>query len=113
MTIVGAGRAAALAEDAADELAKRGFGGAVEVVSLGFIKPCDNETVLKSAGKTGRVLIVQDEPEWAGYAPYVRCALDRLPAGKLGDGAALAGRRRSVFALLGRAAVLAVVETCR
>ena len=89
------------------------YGGAVEVVSLGFIKPCDKETVLNSAGKTGRVLIVQDEPDWAGYAPYVRCALDRLPAGKLGDGAALAGRRRSVFALLGRAAVLAVAGECR
>ena len=83
LTIVGAGRAAALAEDAADELSQRGLGGAVEVVSLGFIKPCDTETVLNSAGKTGRVLIVQDEPEWAGYAPYVRCALDRLPAGRL------------------------------
>jgi pyruvate/2-oxoglutarate/acetoin dehydrogenase E1 component len=83
LTIVGAGRAAALAEDTADELSKRGCGGAVEVVSLGFIKPCDTETVLNSAGKTGRVLIVQDEPEWAGYAPYVRCALDRLPAGRL------------------------------
>ncbi|HYT55915.1 MAG TPA: hypothetical protein VEQ38_14495, partial [Verrucomicrobiae bacterium] len=31
----------------------------------------------------GRVLIVQDEPPWSGYAPYVRCALDELPAGKL------------------------------
>jgi len=83
LTIIGAGRAAALAEDAADELAKRGERDAVEVVSLGFIKPLDGDTLLKAAGKTGRVLIVQDEPEWAGYAPYVRCVLDRLPAGKL------------------------------
>ncbi len=83
LTIVAAGRAAALAEDAADELAKQGVRGAVEVVSLGFIKPLDGDTVLKAASKTGRVLIVQDEPEWAGYAPYVRCVLDRLPAGKL------------------------------
>jgi pyruvate dehydrogenase E1 component beta subunit len=83
LTIVAAGRTAALAEDAADELAKQGQRGAVEVVSLGFIKPLDSDTVLKAASKTGRVLIVQDEPEWAGYAPYVRCVLDRLPAGKL------------------------------
>jgi len=82
LTIVAAGRCAALAEDAADEVAKQSS-GAVEVVSLGFIKPLDSDTVLKSAGKTGRVLIIQDEPEWAGYAPYVRCVLDRLPAGKL------------------------------
>jgi pyruvate/2-oxoglutarate/acetoin dehydrogenase E1 component len=83
LTIIAAGRAAALAEDAADELSKQGQANAVEVVSLGFIKPLDSDTVLKAAGKTGRVLIVQDEPEWAGYAPYVRCVLDRLPAGKL------------------------------
>jgi pyruvate dehydrogenase E1 component beta subunit len=83
LTIVAAGRTAALAEDAADELGQKGIANAVEVVSLGFIKPLDTDTILKSAAKTGRVLIVQDEPEWAGYAPYLRCLLDRLPAGKL------------------------------
>ena len=83
LTIIAAGRTAALAEDAADELAKQGQNDAIEVVSLGFIKPLDNDTVLRAASKTGCVLIVQDEPEWAGYAPYVRCVLDRLPAGKL------------------------------
>ena len=83
LTIVGAGRAAALAEDAADALAKQGHGDAIEVVSLGFIKPLDKATVLESAGKTSRVLIVQDEPAWSGYAPLVRCLLDELPAAKL------------------------------
>ena len=83
LTIIAAGRAAALAEDAADEIAKRGQRGAVEVVSLGFIKPLDSETILKAARKTGRVLIIQDEPEWGGYAPSIRCLLDRLPAGSL------------------------------
>jgi len=83
LTIIAAGRTAALAEDAADEMAKHGDGHAVEVVSLGFIKPLDKETILKSASKTGRVLIVQDEPPWSGYAPYVRCLLDELPAGSL------------------------------
>ena len=83
LTIVAAGRTAALAEDAADELAKRSYRGAVEVVSLGFIKPLDTQTILKAANKTGRVLIVQDEPILSGYAPYLRCVLDELPAGKL------------------------------
>ena len=83
LTIIAAGRAAALAEDAADELSKQGYRGAVEVVSLGFIKPLDKETVLTAAGKTGRVLIVQDEPILSGYAPYVRCLLDELAPGKL------------------------------
>ena len=83
LTIIAAGRAAALAEDAADEFAKQAHRGAIEVVSLGFIKPVDKETVLQSASKTGRVLIVQDEPVLSGYAPYVRCVLDELADGKL------------------------------
>ena len=83
LTIIAAGRTAALAEDAADELAGQGYRDAVEIVSLGFIKPLDKETVLKSSSKTGRVLIVQDEPAVSGYAPYVRCVLDELPATKL------------------------------
>lgn len=83
LTIIAAGRAAALAEDAADELSKQGYPGAVEVVSLGFIKPLDKNTALESANKTGRVLIVQDEPILSGYAPYLRCLIDELPAGKL------------------------------
>ena len=107
LTIVAAGRAAALAEDAADELAKQNP-GAVEVISLGFIKPLDKEAILKSAKKTGRVLIVQDEPELGGYAPHVRCVLDELPAGSL-TATAHHRRRRSVLAVLGRETVPAVV----
>jgi len=83
LTIIGAGRTAALAEDVADELAKQGKRGVVEVVSLGFIKPLDKETILRSAKKTGRVLIVQDEPACGGYAPYIRCLLDELPQGSI------------------------------
>jgi pyruvate/2-oxoglutarate/acetoin dehydrogenase E1 component len=83
LTIIAAGRTAALAEDATDQLAQHGNRGVVEVVSLGFIKPLDRETIFKAASKTGRVLIVQDEPAWSGYAPYVRCVLDELSAGKL------------------------------
>jgi len=83
LTIVAAGRAAALAEDVADELAQTGYAGAVEVVSLGFVKPLDRDTVLASASKTGRVLIVQDEPALSGYSPYVRCVLDELSPQKL------------------------------
>ncbi|HEY7164117.1 MAG TPA: transketolase C-terminal domain-containing protein [Candidatus Binatia bacterium] len=79
LTIIAAGRAAAVAEDAADELAK----GDIEVVSLGLVKPLDREGIFNAARKTGRVLIVQDEPPWAGYAPYIRCLLDELPAGTL------------------------------
>lgn len=83
LTIIAAGRAAALAEDAADQLAKEGTRDAVEVVSLGFIKPLDRETIFGATRKTGRVLIIQDEPPWSGYAPYIRCLLDELPSGSL------------------------------
>lgn len=83
LTIIAAGRTAALAEDAADELAQRGCQNAIDLVSLGFIKPLDRAAILNSASKTGRVLIVQDEPEWGGYAPVVRCLLDELAEGTL------------------------------
>ena len=53
------------------------------MVSLGLIKPLDQETVLQSATKTGRVLIVQDEPPYGGYALYLRSLLDKLPSGRL------------------------------
>jgi acetoin:2,6-dichlorophenolindophenol oxidoreductase subunit beta len=83
LTIIAAGRTATLAEDAVDELVAQGQLDAVEVVSLGFIKPLDHETVLQSASKTGRVLIVQDEPPYGGYALYVRSLLDNLASGRL------------------------------
>ncbi|HKX49046.1 MAG TPA: transketolase C-terminal domain-containing protein [Candidatus Binatia bacterium] len=83
LTIIAAGRTAALAEDAADEMAREGQSARVEVVSLGLIKPLDQETVLQSASKTGRVLIVQDEPPYGGYALYLRSLLDNLPSGRL------------------------------
>lgn len=83
LTIIAAGRAAALAEDASDELEKHGHVAAVEVVSLGYIKPLDKKTMLDAARKTGRVLIVQDEPALSGYGPHVRCVLDELPPGQL------------------------------
>jgi len=53
------------------------------VISLGFVKPLDRETILRAARKTGRVIIVQDEPPCAGYAPFIRCLLDELPSNVL------------------------------
>jgi len=78
LTLIGAGRAAALAEDAADQLAAAGL--SAEVVSLCHVRPIDRETILSSARKTRRVLIVQDEPPNGGYGPVARCFLDELPA---------------------------------
>ena len=83
LTIIAAGRAVALAEDAADALTNQGKPNAVEVVSLGYIKPLDQEVILSSASRTGRVLIIQDEPAMGGYAPHIRCVLDGLRMGTL------------------------------
>ena len=83
LTVIAAGRTAALAEDAADQLAKEGDREAVEVVSLGFIKPLDRGTISEAVRKTGKALIIQDEPPWGGYAPYIRCLLDELPSKSL------------------------------
>ena len=83
LTIIAAGRTATLAEDVADTLTKQSYRDAVEVVSVGFIKPLDKETILSSVRKTRRALIVQDEPLWGGYAPYIRCLMDGLPSGTL------------------------------
>jgi pyruvate/2-oxoglutarate/acetoin dehydrogenase E1 component len=83
LTIIAAGRTAVLAEDAADQMAREGNRDAVEVVSLGYIKPLDRETIFGAVRKTGKALIIQDEPPWGGYAPYIRCLLDELPAESL------------------------------
>src|SRR5918993_719700 len=83
LTIIAAGRTAALAEDAADEVAREGQFASIEVVSLGLIKPLDQKTVLQSASKTGRVLIVQDEPPYGGYALFLRWFLDNLSSRRL------------------------------
>ncbi len=79
LTIIGAGRAVKLALEAADLLEAEGHKGAVQVLSLGHIKPLDSATVLAAVRKTRRVLIVQDEPGFGGYGPMVQSALDELP----------------------------------
>jgi len=82
LTLIGAGRAAALAEDASDKLKAAGI--SAEVVSLCYVRPLDRRTIRSSVQKTGRVIIAQDEPPNGGYGPIVRCALDELPPGCLG-----------------------------
>ena len=75
VTVIAAGRAVALAEAAADQLAAIGRAGAVEVLSLGVVKPLDIETVRARVARTGRVLIVQDEPPNGGYGPVIQSLL--------------------------------------
>jgi pyruvate dehydrogenase E1 component beta subunit len=89
LTIVAAGRMAALAEKAAAQLAPAID---AEIVSLGTIKPLDHETVFASARKTGRVLVVQEEPRYGGYGPALQSLLDELPAAALKRPPALLAR---------------------
>lgn len=75
LTVIAAGRAAAVAEAAAVAVAAAGRAGAVEVLSLGVVKPLDAETVLARVERTGRALIIQDEPPNGGYGPAIQSLL--------------------------------------
>ncbi len=83
LTLIAAGRTVKIALEAAAELEKAGMTGAVQVLSLGHIKPFDGATVLAAARRTRRVLVVQDEPPYGGYGPMVQSALDELPVDAL------------------------------
>lgn len=54
---------------AAETLAGEGIG--CEVIDLSTIKPLDEETILASVGRTGRLVIVQEAPLTAGFAAEV------------------------------------------
>ncbi len=61
-----------LAERAADSLEGE---ASCEVVDLRTLKPLDEETLLRSAAKTGRVVVVQEAPRTLGYAAEVAAVL--------------------------------------
>src|ERR687897_1347664 len=62
VTLVAYGAMVPLCERAADEL-----DASVEVLDLRTLKPLDEEALLASAGKTGRVVLVQEAPRTAGF----------------------------------------------
>lgn len=70
--------------EAAAELEKEGI--EVEVVDLRSLKPLDEETIIKSVSKTGRVLIVHEAPITGGFGGELAAviagseAFDRLDA---------------------------------
>ena len=45
------------------------------MLSLGVVKPLDAETVLARVARTGRALVVQDEPPNGGYGPAIQSLL--------------------------------------
>ena len=72
LTIVAYGAMVAVAERAADELAPQ---AEVEVLDIRSLKPLDEEALLASAAKTGRVILVQEAPRTCGYAAELAAIL--------------------------------------
>jgi pyruvate dehydrogenase E1 component beta subunit len=72
LTIVGYGSMVPLAERAADALAGE---ASVEVLDIRSLRPLDEEALLRSAAKTGRVVIVQEAPRTCGYAAELAAIL--------------------------------------
>jgi pyruvate/2-oxoglutarate/acetoin dehydrogenase E1 component len=72
VTIVAYGAMVPVAEAAADALATE---ASVEVLDVRTLKPLDEAALLASAGKTGRVVIVQEAPRTAGYAAELAAIL--------------------------------------
>jgi pyruvate/2-oxoglutarate/acetoin dehydrogenase E1 component len=70
LTIVAYGAMVGVAERAAD-----GLDASVEVLDLRSLKPLDEVALLASAGKTGRVVIVQEAPRTAGFGAEVAAIL--------------------------------------
>ena len=72
VTIVAYGSMVPLAEQAADEISGD---ASVEVLDLRSLKPLDEEALLTSAAKTGRVVVVQEAPRVCGFAAEVAAVL--------------------------------------
>jgi pyruvate/2-oxoglutarate/acetoin dehydrogenase E1 component len=72
VTLVAYGAMVAVAEAAADELTDD---ASVEVLDLRSLKPLDEDALLASAAKTGRVVLVQEAPRTLGYAAELAAIL--------------------------------------
>jgi pyruvate dehydrogenase E1 component beta subunit len=72
VTLVAYGAMVPLCERAAEVLADE---ASVEVLDIRTLKPLDEEALLASAAKTGRVVIVQEAPRTAGFAAELAAIL--------------------------------------
>jgi pyruvate/2-oxoglutarate/acetoin dehydrogenase E1 component len=70
VTLVAYGGMVPVALAAADELE-----ASAEVIDMRSLKPLDEETLLASVGKTGRVVIVQEAPRVAGFGAEIAAVL--------------------------------------
>ena len=71
VTLVAYGSMVPLCELAADALE----GVSVEILDIRTLKPLDEDALLASAGKTGRVVIVQEAPRVCGFAAELAAVL--------------------------------------
>ena len=71
VTLVAYGSMVPLCEQAADAL----DGVSVEVLDIRTLKPLDEDALLESAAKTGRVVIVQEAPRVCGFAAELAAIL--------------------------------------
>ena len=72
VTLVAYGAMVPLCERAADALARE---ASVEVLDIRTLKPLDEDALLASAAKTGRVVIVQEAPRTAGFGAELAAIL--------------------------------------
>ncbi len=72
VSLVAYGAMVTLCERAADELAGE---ASVEVLDVRTLKPLDEDALLATAGKTGRVVIVQEAPRTAGFGAELAAIL--------------------------------------
>jgi pyruvate/2-oxoglutarate/acetoin dehydrogenase E1 component len=72
LTLVAWGAMVAVAEEAAAQLAAE---ASCEVLDLRTLKPLDEESLLQTVRKTGRVVIVQEAPRTCGFAAEVAALL--------------------------------------
>src|ERR671931_2078333 len=70
VTLVAYGAMVPLAEKAADTL-----DASVEILDVRTLKPLDEDALLATAAKTGRVVIVQEAPRTAGYGAELAATL--------------------------------------
>ena len=73
VTIIGYSRMAHVAEQAADDLAKRGR--QAEVIDLRTLRPFDIATVVESVKKTSRAIVVEEAWRTGGFAGEVASAI--------------------------------------
>jgi pyruvate/2-oxoglutarate/acetoin dehydrogenase E1 component len=79
VTVVATGRSVGIALKAADALAREGID--CEVIDLRTLVPLDEETVVESVKKTGRIVTVDDGYERAGVgSEIVATVMRKIPA---------------------------------